>query len=154
MTTAQRDIDRTFVLAGDAIFTVTLPADFAARHKIPGHYTFRVKHKPADSQWTEAWFVELLAGPDNTDDFDYVGKLDPQTGSVRLTRKSRYSPDAMVVRVLRRVLSRLWAADLGPVREAGFAVAHAGRCGRCGRTLTEPESIATGIGPVCRDKLG
>jgi hypothetical protein len=24
-----------------------------------------------------------------------------------------------------------------------------GRCGRCGRTLTKPESIAAGIGPVC-----
>jgi Family of unknown function (DUF6011) len=31
-----------------------------------------------------------------------------------------------------------------------------GRCGapRCGRTLTDPESIARGIGPVCAEKMG
>ena len=26
---------------------------------------------------------------------------------------------------------------------------HEGRCGRCGRTLTDPESIKRGLGPVC-----
>lgn len=28
-----------------------------------------------------------------------------------------------------------------------------GRCGICNRTLTDPESIARGIGPVCADRL-
>lgn len=29
-----------------------------------------------------------------------------------------------------------------------------GHCGHCGRTLTNPESIEAGIGPVCRGKMG
>jgi hypothetical protein len=29
---------------------------------------------------------------------------------------------------------------------------HEGRCGRCGRRLTVPESIASGIGPECAAK--
>lgn len=29
-----------------------------------------------------------------------------------------------------------------------------GRCGHCGRTLTDPESIAAGIGPICAGKMG
>lgn len=29
-----------------------------------------------------------------------------------------------------------------------------GRCGICGRTLTDPESIERGIGPICAEKVG
>ena len=29
-----------------------------------------------------------------------------------------------------------------------------GRCGVCGRTLTDPDSIELGIGPICAEKLG
>ena len=30
---------------------------------------------------------------------------------------------------------------------------HEGKCGRCGRSLTVPESIAAGIGPVCAERI-
>ena len=30
---------------------------------------------------------------------------------------------------------------------------HAGKCGCCGRTLTVPESIVTGLGPVCAGRM-
>ena len=33
-----------------------------------------------------------------------------------------------------------------------FHVYHSGACGRCGRELTDPESIKLGIGPTCRNK--
>jgi predicted metal-dependent hydrolase len=31
----------------------------------------------------------------------------------------------------------------------GFNVHHEGKCGRCGRLLTVPSSIESGIGPEC-----
>jgi hypothetical protein len=31
---------------------------------------------------------------------------------------------------------------------------HEGRCGRCGRKLTVPESIESGFGPECASILG
>jgi hypothetical protein len=31
-------------------------------------------------------------------------------------------------------------------------VLHSGRCGRCGRTLTTPDSIERGLGPECAHK--
>jgi hypothetical protein len=31
----------------------------------------------------------------------------------------------------------------------GYKIQHEGKCCRCGRTLTTPESIERGIGPEC-----
>ena len=31
----------------------------------------------------------------------------------------------------------------------GFSVLHNGHCGVCGRVLTNPESLETGVGPIC-----
>ena len=36
----------------------------------------------------------------------------------------------------------------------GFEFWHEGKCGRCGRKLTVPESIEAGIGPECAGKGG
>jgi hypothetical protein len=35
----------------------------------------------------------------------------------------------------------------------GLKVHHEGRCCRCGRKLTVPESIETGLGPECASRL-
>jgi rRNA maturation endonuclease Nob1 len=32
-------------------------------------------------------------------------------------------------------------------------VYHLGRCGKCGKALTEPESISTGLGPICGGRI-
>ena len=70
-------IDRTFITAGHAIFTVSNPTGI--------RYTYRVMHKEANNGYTEAYFVSLLTGPDNTEDYSYLGMLDEPTGEMRLT---------------------------------------------------------------------
>ena len=40
------------------------------------------------------------------------------------------------------------------MRLARFEFRHEGRCGRCGRALTVPESIDTGFGPHCAAEMG
>lgn len=51
-------------------------------------------------------------------------------------------------------------AVLASIAEAGIEASMAlygrelGKCGHCGRTLTDEESRAYGIGPVCRGKMG
>jgi len=49
---------------------------------------------------------------------------------------------------------------LAAIAEAGVEAAmlrygrELGHCGHCGRTLTNPESLEAGIGPICRGKMG
>jgi hypothetical protein len=148
-------IARDFVLAGGrwVIFTLDVPDSFCQDHsECKSHYTFRVVHKEANGKWGEAWFINLLAGPDNLHDYQPLGMLNPETGSVRLTRNTRFTDESWPVRLVRRVLAALWQDREADIAAAGFGLMHASRCGRCGRQLTTPESIESGLGPVCRSR--
>lgn len=136
-------IDQAFVTAGKAIFTVS--------NAQGEHYTYKVTHKEANGNNREAWFASVLTGPDNTADYTYLGMVDPADGNVRLTKSSRYTDDSQPVRVVRWALRLVWNQKNPP---EGYAVQHNGRCGRCGRLLTVPESIDTGIGPECAKRIG
>jgi len=145
-----------FVKAGRAIFTLSVPQHFVERHTCQDRYTFSVVHKEVSDKWPEAWFVNLLAGPDNLRDYNPLGKLNPETGAVQLVRSSSYNDHTMPVKLFRRVVACLWnVGNSKPedIENAGFELRHAGRCGRCGRVLTVPESIDTGLGPTCAAKL-
>ena len=145
-------LSRSFITAGKAIFTVEVPADFADSYGKP-HYTYRVKLKPAKDNYPDMYFVGALTGPDNNRDYSYLGILDPNTGKVRTTGKSKFQADSFTVRLLNRVLARVWANDCGSIEDAGFNLHHEGKCGRCGRRLTVPESIETGLGPECAGRV-
>lgn len=146
-------ISKEFVVGGNSTFTIELEDGFASKHGLKNHYTFKVRHKEASMNYPEAWFVSMLTGPDNTSDYAYLGMLDKNQGELRLTQKSRLKDDSMVVRVLKRTLARLWANQGEEITKAGFDVHHEGRCGRCGRKLTVPESVLSGFGPECAGKI-
>lgn len=139
------EVGRTFVLGGNAILTL---------QGSESRYTFRVQQgKPRDGEdpdRTQPYFLQLLTGPDNTADYQYIGIVDQVTGRVRLTRASRMTATSAPVVAWDWVMSRLFAGKAySPAK-----VHHAGRCGRCGRLLTVPGSIETGFGPECSAKLG
>lgn len=147
-------INRTFVLAGKAIFTLEIPQSFSDANGTASHYTYRVTRKEATDRWPEAYFVGLLTGPDNTSDYTYLGMLDKETGSVRLTRASKYDEKSWPYRLLCRILQRIWADETEKIEEAHFALHHEGYCCRCGKTLTVPLSCTMGIGPECMKIMG
>ena len=140
-------ITKNFVTAGNSIFTLEIPGDWAAQHGCRPHYTFRVRKK--DGQ-RPVFFVSILSGPDNTKDYQYVGIL--VDGRVKTTAKSRLHQTSTPVRLLNWSLQLVWEGDTSPIEQAGFRLHHEGRCGRCGRRLTVPESIETGLGPECAGK--
>ena len=138
-------ITKDFVLAGDAVFTIDAPDK---------HRTYKVRLKPAKGNYPATYFVSTLAGPENTKDYVYVGILDPKTGQVRTTDKSKTWTNTLRLRLLNRVLAKVWAGDHAAYEAHGYKTHHMGRCGRCGHDLTTPQSIERGIGPECWKHLG
>jgi hypothetical protein len=130
-----------FILAGKA--TVTF------RSLVSGNrFTYKIvaapKRNPNDAP---TWFVKLLNGPDNSRNFVYIGII--RNDQFCWTGKSRVSKDASSFMGFQFCHSHLAAGKI-----TGFEVWHEGKCGRCGKKLTVPESIASGFGPDCISLVG
>lgn len=139
-------ITKEFVLGGRAVFTIQEPDG--------KHHTFRITRKDPENGYPEAWFVGFLSGPDNTRNYTYLGKLDRFTFQVSTTAKSEQYRDSFKLKLLNRVLTRIYAGDAESIEQHGYKVHHEGKCCRCGRALTVPESIESGIGPECAQRSG
>ena len=128
-----------FIFGGNARFTLTSTASGK-------HFTFKASKGKTDGT---PFFIKLLNGPNNAWDGDwlYIGFV-PEGERDKLIAGRRGHPNAPSFTALAWMLRRL-AAD--KFLEA-LVVQHDGSCGVCGRELTDPISVATGIGPVCRDK--
>jgi hypothetical protein len=132
---------RTFLLGGNA--TITLVSTGTGVR-----YTYRVKRAKGDKD-NRPWFVGLLSGPDNSANYTFMGTIWPATKTTPPTfargSSGKVSDNAPSMKAFRWFMGCLAYPNLPPSLE----VWHEGRCGRCGRKLTVPESIASGIGPVC-----
>jgi hypothetical protein len=133
----QINITKAFLTAGRAIFTVANPTGT--------HYTFRVIEPQDFNEDKPMWFVGLLTGPGNTSDYSYLGLL-VEDGRILHTRGSKVSKDAQSFKVAQWAIGKVWRGEDLP---EGYSILHSGRCGRCGRDLTTPESLASGLGPIC-----
>ncbi len=141
-------VSKAFVLAGAAVFTVSREGG--------KHYTFKVERvdpQPGSKFVHPAWFAHVLTGPNNTADYRYVGMVNGATLRVKLTAKSKIGPQAEALKVLTWAL-RCVTQQATYTPPSYMRIDHAGKCGRCGRTLTTPESIKRGIGPECWTMLG
>ena len=134
-------LTKEFLTAGKAIFTVESPSG--------DYYTYKVSAPGKDPE-SPVRFVSLLTGPDNESSYTYLGMLSQNGTGVRLTPRSRFSPQAQPVRVVDWAVKHIMNDIPFP---PNYRVHHEGRCGKCGRTLTTPESIERGFGPECWEKL-
>lgn len=97
----------------------------------------------------KAVLVDLMTGSDNEESFSFIGTLAGE--QVRISPKQRTDAQKaqLAAKVINWTIAHAEADDLRTVR-----VLHSGCCGRCGRKLTVPESIDSGIGPECAKKFG
>ena len=126
-----------FILAGRARFTLV-------SQKSGARYTYRVTQRDE----TTPHFVQVLTGSDNESSYSVLGTLFEKTTYRHNSRKSPVSPEAPSAKAFAWAWSYLARGEMPPSCE----VWHEGRCGKCGRSLTVPESIESGLGPVCESR--
>lgn len=135
-----------FMTAGRAVFTLVSKTSGERR-------TFRIA-APKDSQPGDALrFISLLTGPNNDSDYQYVGLI-TRSGTELVTRASRGKEPTQPLNAIAWLLRQLQHATAGaPNALDKVEFWHEGRCCRCGRRLTVPASIDSGIGPECATKM-
>lgn len=124
-----------YILGGRATVTVVNPES-------GNRFTYRVAAKDvgsADAPRT-LHFVSVLTGPENTSDYQFLGTIFEGDRFVH-GKKSRITPEAPSARAFTWVWNHL--------ESDRFEIWHEGKCSRCSRALTDPESIERGLGPVC-----
>lgn len=144
---------RRYMLGGNATFTFNYPA-WGKRH------TFRLKSfkKDRNANWStgnvdkSGFFVMILSGGDNETSYDWIGTLRQQPdGHYAVDSKIQFNhPQAK--QILGRFKSFWDLLEQGCMIERGVEFFHEGSCCVCGRKLTVPSSVASGIGPECEGK--
>lgn len=125
-----------FIQAGKAVFTLK-------SMKTSNRFTYRVK----ESNDGKVFFVSLMTGTDNEAHYSYIGVI-REDSEFRHTTKSKVSEDADSFRAFSWFWRQVSSGSGSPLNPA-VEFWHEGKCGRCGRLLTVPESIDRGIGPEC-----
>lgn len=126
--------------APDGFYTVVFETD--------DYRTIKLETQAPDASFMPGeQTVSFISGPDNESDYTSAGLL-KDDGRFISWKKFRNQP-------IDYLLQECCQAIIGDPEHAGKAYAlRSGRCWRCRRTLTTPDSIAAGIGPVCASRLG
>lgn len=125
-----------FVLAGNA--TITLESE-----NTNNRFTYKIKRCSEDQN---LYFINLLRGPDNETDYNYIGCYFANSKYFCPNKKYKEIPKEVWPPSMRAIKFFFEHLDDIPAK---LHVYHEGRCGRCGRKLTTPESIKSGFGPEC-----
>jgi len=117
------------ILAGNARFTIQ-------NRLTQGRFTYKIKKAKSG----EVYWVYVLRGKDNLHDYTFIGVY--KNLQYIYSHKSSVSQTAPSVKAFGWFVKNI--NNLGPVE-----VFNEGRCMRCGRPLTVPNSINNSIGPEC-----
>jgi hypothetical protein len=130
-----------FVMGGNA--TVTLVS-----LKTGTRFTYKIQmaESGTDAQ-SDLYFVKVLRGADNESDYSYLGRI--AKGHLILGRKTPRPGDVGPGAPSALAFAFAWDRITKGHIPATLEVWHEGRCGRCNRKLTVPESVASGFGPEC-----
>lgn len=131
-----------FMYAGNATFTIV-------SLKTGTRFTYKVKKAKNPSVNAEIFFVGLLRGPSNEDDYAYMGCIRNRE-KFYTSDKSRITDSAPSMIAFKWLVNEMGkSGNMNPQLQ----VWHEGRCCRCGRKLTVPESVESGLGPECAGRM-
>ncbi len=106
------------------------------------HYTYLWESPSKNKNNDGRMFVKVLI---NGCDWVYVGMFKDR--NFHLTKASHFSLHSPIVKGVYFILKLMFKPDFHDDRMHLF---HEGVCSRCGRPLTNPDSLEIGIGPICR----
>ncbi len=124
-----------FMLAGNAYVTFQ-------SEKTGTRFTYRVATAgQSTGRSNVSHFVSVLT---SSDEYSYLGCIyaSRNFGHGARSRIAKTAPSAVA---FAWVWEKLTAGKMPVV----LGVYHEGRCGKCGRRLTTPKSISSGLGPTC-----
>jgi hypothetical protein len=135
-----------FFFAGKAIITIE-------SKKTGEHFTYKIiqAFDKKLQQKENVWFVKVLTGSCNSSHYTYIGTIFEDKSKYFHSVKSKITPNALSVRVLDWFVTNL-SSKVNKLDQC--SVWHEGTCARCGRKLTQPESIRTGFGKDCAIIVG
>jgi hypothetical protein len=109
----------------------------------------RIKDK-GDAPRPLAWFVGQLTGPDNNQEYSYLGMLAPEGDENLLTFKRTKASPASEGHAGFKAFLWWWrqVTEFGDKLDQ-VEVWEACPCMRCRKRLTVPKSIERGLGPFC-----
>lgn len=112
-------------------------------------YKFKVHNEPlrGGGKFSKLIFVTVL----NENKYKFIGTIFiGNNPKFFWSDKSPISPSSPIIKGIDFITRKTFAGEIINDLE----VYHNGYCVRCGRILTVPESITTGIGPECAKKGG
>ncbi len=123
---------------------------YTIRNRTTGkHRTFRITTQKPDATFAPGRrVVSLLTGADNTRDYTRFGFVSDAGIEVFAKHRALAGGKPTDWEQYARMLWDL-AVENGRWLAASHELQQAGTCILCNRLLTDPVSIATGIGPVC-----
>jgi hypothetical protein len=111
-------------------------------------YTYRVAAaKDSDTMF----FVSLLTGSSNETDYEYIGYVTTQSTYSSVTAGKRGNAAHPAFKGLAWLLRNIESSNPLELPDT-VEFWHEGRCAKCARPLTDPTSIARGLGPECANK--
>ena len=118
-----------------------------ANSKTGTHLTFRSR-RPTGWTIDSPVLVDVMAGPDNGDDFLFLGSVSRRGGYKPSTKsKATGGHGEKAHRTMQWIVSHLLQDS--PLPDA-LVIMGSRKCAKCGQKLTRPESLQIGLGPVCR----
>ena len=138
---------KNFIFAGNATFTVLNEAT-------GNRFTFKVRnanYKKSDSKViSNIFYVSVLTGQDNNSAYTFLGTFfGGKNEAYRHSVKSKITVNAGSNKVADWFFNSFLK---NPNGYSTIKVYHSGKCGKCGKKLTTPESVESGLGPYCGNR--
>ena len=135
-----------FALGGRATFTLV-------SRKTGTRFTYKVVKAKEPRNGKHAFFVSVLTGPENTNDYTFFSTIfKGDSLEFRHSDRGGIGADAPSAKAFAWFYRKVLIEDCDPAT-VNLEIWHSGRCCRCNRKLTVPESIASGIGPECATRM-